>query len=403
MKAVMYGAGNIGRGFIGALRSQAGYHVSFIDVAEPVIRALQENGRYPVRYVSTGGHEDVWVENVTAVDGRNPDAVAQAIAECDIMATAVGARVLEIIVPHIVRGLRRRWESGRAPLNILICENLMDAADVLRGMIIRLLTEQEAAIFSETVGLVETSIGRMVPVQTEAMKDGEPLRVCVERYGFLPVDRDAFRSPVPAIPNLYPASPFDFFVRRKLDLHNMAHAVCAYLGGYAGKAYIWEAIEDPDVFIIVQNAMLESAAALAKQYDVPLSGLLTHADDLLCRFRNRALMDTCARVGGDPVRKLGANDRLIGTMQMIAGSGGIPVWTPIGAAGALYRYLQESGVEQTDENALSALASLAGLTAEHPHTEPVLAMYRLFRRGESPAAMRRAALERKEAFAGNIL
>ncbi len=403
MKAVMYGAGNIGRGFIGALLSQAGYHVSFIDVAEPVIRALQENGRYPVRYVSTGGHEDVWVENVTAVDGRNPDAVAQAIAECDIMATAVGARVLEIIVPHIIRGLRRRWESGRAPLNILICENLMDAADVFRGMIVSLLTEQEAVIFSETVGLVETSIGRMVPVQTEAMKDGEPLRVCVERYGFLPVDRDAFRGPVPAIPNLYPASPFDFFVRRKLYLHNMAHAVCAYLGGYAGKAYVWEAIEDPDVFIIVQNAMLESAAALAKQYDVPLSGLLTHADDLLCRFRNRALMDTCARVGGDPVRKLGANDRLIGTMQMIAGSGGIPVWTPIGAAGALYRYLQESGVEQTDENALSALASLAGLTAEHPHTEPVLAMYRLFRRGESPATMRRAAMERKEAFARNIL
>ena len=156
MKAVMYGAGNIGRGFIGALLSQAGYHVSFIDVAEPVIRALQENGRYPVRYVSTGGHEDVWVENVTAVDGRNPDAVAQAIAECDIMATAVGARVLEIIVPHIVRGLRRRWESGRAPLNILICENLMDAADVLRGMIIRLLTEQEAAIFKV---IIETIFG----------------------------------------------------------------------------------------------------------------------------------------------------------------------------------------------------------------------------------------------------
>ena len=403
MKAVMYGAGNIGRGFIGALLSQAGYHVSFIDVAEPVIRALQENGRYPVRYVFTGGHEDVWVENVTAVDGRDPDAVAQAIAECDIMATAVGARVLEVIVPHIVRGLRRRWESSRAPMNILICENLMDAADVLRKMIVSLLTEQEAAVFSETVGLVETSIGRMVPVQTEAMKDGEPLRVCVERYGFLPVDRDAFRGPVPEIPNLHPASPFDFFVRRKLYLHNMAHAVCAYLGGYTGKAYIWEAIEDPDVFIIVQNAMLESAAALAKQYDVPLAGLMTHIDDLLCRFRNRALMDTCARVGGDPVRKLGASDRLTGTMRMIADQGSVPVWTPIGAAGALYRYLQESGMEQTDGNALSALAALARLAADHPHTESVLAMYRLFRQGEAPAAMRRAAMERKEALTGSIL
>ena len=53
MKAIMYGAGNIGRGFVGALLSQAGYRVSFVDVMEPVVRALQENERYPVRYVST--------------------------------------------------------------------------------------------------------------------------------------------------------------------------------------------------------------------------------------------------------------------------------------------------------------------------------------------------------------
>ena len=33
MNAVMYGGGNIGRGFIGALLSQSGYRVTFIDVA----------------------------------------------------------------------------------------------------------------------------------------------------------------------------------------------------------------------------------------------------------------------------------------------------------------------------------------------------------------------------------
>lgn len=59
MKAVMYGGGNIGRGFIGALLSQSGYEVTFIDVAEPMVKALQEKHTYPVRYVSTEGYEDV--------------------------------------------------------------------------------------------------------------------------------------------------------------------------------------------------------------------------------------------------------------------------------------------------------------------------------------------------------
>ena len=136
-KAVMYGGGNIGRGFIGALLSQSGYEVTFIDVAEPVVKHLQEHRRYPIRIVSTEGHEDVWVENVTAVNGNLPEAV-DAIADCDIMATAVGARILKFIVPNIVAGLRKRWAMNKGPLNIIICENLNDANKILEAMLILL-------------------------------------------------------------------------------------------------------------------------------------------------------------------------------------------------------------------------------------------------------------------------
>ena len=233
-QAVMYGGGNIGRGFIGATLSQAGYEVTFVDVAEPVVKALQEKHTYPVRYVSNEGHKDVWIQNVTAVNGNDTEAVAETIAKCDIMATAVGVRVLPWIVPNIVAGLRKRWAEGRAPLNIIICENLMNANHVLAGMLKEKLTEEECALFDKTVGLVEASIGRMVPVQTEEMKDGDILRVCVEKYGFLPVDKDAFKGEIPEISNLVPYSPFDFYLKRKLYIHNMGHATCAYLGDILG-------------------------------------------------------------------------------------------------------------------------------------------------------------------------
>ena len=126
-QAVMYGGGNIGRGFIGATLSQSGYEVTFIDVAEPVVKALQEKKQYPVRYVSSEGHEDVTIEHVTAVNGNDQEAASEAIANCDIMATAVGARILKFIVGNIVAGLRKRWARDDRPLNIIICENLMDA------------------------------------------------------------------------------------------------------------------------------------------------------------------------------------------------------------------------------------------------------------------------------------
>ena len=403
MKAVMYGAGNIGRGFIGALLSQAGYRVSFVDVAEPVVRALRENRRYPVRHVSSEGFEDLWIENVTAIDGTDASAVAEAISECDIMATAVGARVLKFIAPNIAAGLRLRWMNSEQPLNIIICENLMDANKLLEGLIKEHLTGEEIEIFDRTVGLVEASIGRMVPVQTDEMKDGEPLRVCVERYGFLPVDRDAFKGEIPEIPNLFPVAPFDFYIKRKLYLHNMGHALCAYLGGYMDMQYIWQAIDDPEILCIVRCAMQESAIALSRRYGKPLEDLLLHADDLLERFRNRALMDTCDRVGADPVRKLGAEDRLIGAANLMLKQEISPAYITIGAAGALYRHLNETGMEQSRENAAAALESIAGNAANAALREGILSMYDLFAKGESLTTLRRSAQDAKAKGLGGIV
>ena len=375
-QAVMYGGGNIGRGFIGALFSQSGYEVTFIDVADAVVETLKANRRYPVRIVSTAGYEDIWVENVTAVNGNHPEAI-DAIANCDIMATAVGARVLKFIVPNIVAGLRKRWKTNKGTLNIIICENLNDANKILEGMLKEQLTPEEQFRFDETVSLVEASIGRMVPVQTEQMKDGEPLRVCVERYGFLPVDKAAFKGDLPEIKNIVPFAPFDFYIKRKLYIHNMGHATCAYLGNLLGLEYIWEAIAVPEVRILVQNAMMESEMALSKHYGMPMMDLQEHIADLLYRFTNAALQDTCQRVGGDPARKLGPEDRLIGSSLLAMDEGITPAYIAVGAAAGLRRYLKENGGVQSMDCAKLALRELAKLEDGHNLTQLILHYYEM--------------------------
>ena len=392
MKAVMYGGGNIGRGFIGMLLSQSGYEVTFVDVVDAVVNTLNEKHTYPVRIISNAGHKDIDVQNVSAVNGNDGGAVAEAIANADIMATAVGVNVLKFIIPNLVAGIKLRKERGCKPFNIIICENLMDANKVIEGMLKAHLNEEEQAWFDENIGLVEASIGRMVPVQTDAMKDGNPMRVCVESYGFLPVDKDAFKGEIPEIQNMVPFSPFDFYLKRKLYIHNMGHATCAYLGDILGLEYIYQAIDVEEVYIIVRNAMQESAQALSKKYGVDLGDILKHITDLLYRFTNAALLDTCKRVGGDPKRKLSPQDRLIGSSALALETGVVPAYISIGAAAGLRRYIAEAeGMEQSVQNAAAVLGEISQLDTKSELAQLILSMYEKILAGASLKDLRKAA------------
>jgi len=396
MKAVMYGAGNIGRGFIGALFAQSGYGVTFVDISQTVVDRLNQDYAYPIRIVSSEGHEDVLITGVDAIHGLDTAAIAAAIADTDILAISVGANVLPRIVPNLLAGIRLRWETTDAPLNILLCENLMDVDQVMAKLLKEHLSPSEQTRFDETVGLIETSIGRMVPVQTEEMQDGNPMRVCVERYDFLPVDKDAFKGDIPAIRRLVPFSPFGFYLRRKLYLHNLGHAICAYLGLYTGQSFIYEAMDNADIHLIAKEAMLESAVALSDEYGIPMQEILRHADDLLLRFTNRALGDTCARVGGDPPRKLAHSDRLIGSARFCLAHGVHPIGIAAGAAGAVYQYLNENERVQSDENAEITLRELSGLEPESELAGMILEFYGLYRRGTNPKQLYEALLTKKK-------
>lgn len=392
MKAVMYGGGNIGRGFIGYLFSASGYRVCFVDVADAVVNTLNQTGSYPVRILSNSGTQDVSVENVCAINGKDCEAVAEAIAEADIMATAVGVSILKHIIPNIVLGLRKRKAQGCGPLNILICENLMDANKIVEAMIKAQLNEDEIAWFDENIGLVETSIGRMVPVQTEQMKDGDPMRVCVERYGYLPVDKAAFKGALPEIQNMIPFAPFDFYLKRKLYIHNMGHATCAYLGGCLNMEYIYQAIDIEEIYVIVRGAMEASARALTKAYGTPLEETLLHITDLLHRFTNAALQDTCQRVGGDPKRKLGPDDRLIGACTLAMKMGICPAYIAIGAAAGIHRYLTEAeDLQPCLSNAKQILTEVCRLEEGSELGQMILSFYGDILSGATLKQLRRKA------------
>jgi len=316
-KAVMYGAGNIGRGFIGQLLSQSGYEVVFIDVNLQLVEELNRKRAYPIRFVSDKGNREVMIEHVRAVNGLDLEEAAREISEADLMATAVGANILPKIAPTIARGLQKRWESqNMQPLNIIVCENLLDADHYLKSLVKDQLDEGSKGHLEALVGFVEASIGRMVPVATPEMQEGNILRVCAEEYAELPVNKEGFKGEIPDIKHMIPYSPFSFYIQRKLFIHNMGHAVTAYLGQKKGYRYIWEAIEDESIRQTSMGAMMEAAQALSREHGVDLKHIQAYVEDLVDRFGNRQLGDTIERVGRDLQRKLASKDRLVGALNL---------------------------------------------------------------------------------------
>lgn len=358
-KFIMYGAGNIGRGFIGQTFSDADYKVGFIDINQEVIARLNADKSYPVNIVTSEANIEKTVNNVYGIDGGDMQLVSNEIASCDMMATAIGVNVLKFIAKPIALGIKKRAEKGAKPLNIIICENLIGADEFLKGLIKKELPEL-CEYVDKNVGFIEASIGRMVPVMTEEKKQGNPLRVYVEPYNVLPVDKAAFKGEPPKeVKNLYPFSPFNLFIERKLFMHNMSHALCAYIGNLRGYEYVYQAAEDFDIEYCAYRALISSALAVAKENGTDIKMLIDHADNLLYRFKNRALADTVNRVGKDTKRKLGSNDRLIGALKLCEKHGVDASYICIGAAAGML--FAPDGDESSAE--LSAFAKANG-TAE---------------------------------------
>ena len=317
-KLVLFGAGKIGRSFIGQLFSLGGYEIVFIDTYKPVIDELNLKRQYNV--IIKGQTTEVFIiNNVRGIIADDLDKATEEIASARILAVSVGIAGLPSTIPLIAKGLLNRYKiNPDYPLDIILAENLRNAADYMRTELIGQLPDWYP--FKHLVGLIETSIGKMVPIMQEKDIQEDLLQVFAEPYNTLILDKLAFKNPIPAIPGLSPKVNMKAWVDRKLFIHNLGHASTAYLGYlfHPGFVYLYEALHVPEVKNRVRDTMLQAADILLARYpeEFTIEALTDHIDDLLFRFQNKALGDTIYRVGCDLLRKLGPEDRLAGAIQL---------------------------------------------------------------------------------------
>lgn len=305
-KAIQFGAGNIGRGFIGALLSKAGYHVVFADVNTEIINKINSDKKYTIHVMDTICSEEE-ISNISGVISTS-DEIYKEIVEAEIITTAVGPGVLPRIAPTIAKGIALRKEKGiKTYLNIIACENAIKASSQLEEEVKKYLNEEEIEYLKEFVGFPNCSVDRIVP----PVKSENILDVVVENYYEWNVEKSAFKGEIPKIEGMNLVDNLMAYIERKLFTLNTGHAITAYFGYLKGYETIEESIKDEVIYGFVKNAMIESGKGLIAKYNFDEEAHYKYIDKIIDRFKNPYLKDDVARVGREPLRKLNENDRLI--------------------------------------------------------------------------------------------
>lgn len=308
-KAVMIGAGQIGRGFIGMLLEKSGYRVTFADLNMDVINDINTRGQYTVHLMDTVV-EETTCTNICAVSSLDP-ALIDEYKACELVCTSVGLTALPKVAPAIAKGIAARMAEGCTEyMNVIACENAVKGSTFLKSCVSEHLDEAQIEYMNKYVGFPDCAVDRIIP----PAKSGPAAEVYVERYHEWDVERGGFKGEIPAIEGMEVVEDLTAYLERKLYTLNGANVVNASYAYIKGYRTINESLEDEEIYEQVLGQMTETGKALTIKHGFAPEAMEAYRMSLIKRFKNPYIIDEAVRVAREPMRKLSANDRLIPPM-----------------------------------------------------------------------------------------
>ena len=344
MNCTIFGAGKIARGFIGHLLYLSEIEFTFVEKFEGLVELINERQQYFVNIL--GNAEDsCTVTGAKALKFTDKEAIAKQIAASDAVFTAVGGKNLGDIAPLIALGIKEKAKIG-GRLNVVTCENWKLPANILRELIVPTLGEEEKAYFDENVGITEAVIMRSAIESDKEMLAKDPLVVNVQNFWELPVDSSRLKGELPPIKGLKLIPEFTGFLERKFYTYNAANGSVSFLGALLGHKKIADAAHDERILEILEGVYVETATALSKKHNFPFDEQMAFTRTSKAKLQDYTIVDFIERNARDPIRKLGPDDRLVGSARLVLEYGIIPENLCTAIAAAIYYF------EETDEFAL---------------------------------------------------
>ena len=373
MKSVHFGAGNIGRGFIGQVLNQAGYETTFVDIQKSIVEALKKEQHYDV-ILADESEEHFTVDKVTALHSQeDSDAVVEKLAGADLITTAVGPNVLPIISELLAEGLTARTRKGGSPVNVIACENMVGGSETLHGYVMQHIDSKDSDAVEGVAGFPNAAVDRIVPEQST---DG--LDVTVEPFYEWVVDESQVTGDNPGVDGITYVENLAPYIERKLFTVNTGHAAVAYLGYAHDLLTIAEAVKDDLVLEKVSGVLDETGQLLVEKHGFDEEEHAEYKQKILSRFSNPYISDDVTRVARTPKRKLGREERLVSPALQLLERGHEPIHLA-GVIAAVLRYDDPNDGEAVelqemvrDQGERAALSHCAGIDKDHPLVELVL-------------------------------
>ncbi|NMO95560.1 mannitol-1-phosphate 5-dehydrogenase [Paenibacillus lemnae] len=360
MKAVHFGAGNIGRGFIGHMLSASEYEICFVARNKKQISQLQQRQEYPIT-LANPEQDTTIVSNVTAINITEHERVAEEIAAADIITTAVGVSALKDIANPIAEGIKLRlMQNKTAPLHIIACENAIAGSTRLKKKVYALLDEEIREQADTCISFPNAAVDRIVPVQNHS----DPLQVTVEPFYEWVIHRPALLPGFHEIKGVHYVDSLEPYIERKMFTVNTGHCCAAYLGYLEGFKTIRQVMKDPSLRAKVRHVMEETGALLMEKHGFDSQKHDKYMNAILERFANPNLTDKVSRVGRSPLRKLSPNDRLVRPV-MQASEAGIETPHLISAMAAVLMFRDERDPEAVKMQNMISEKGVSGFISDH--------------------------------------
>lgn len=308
MKAVHFGAGNIGRGFIGEILHKNDFDITFVDINETLIDALNARDSYEIEYADEA-HQRLTISGFSGLNnGKEPEAVAQAVAEADIVTTAIGPNILPYIAELIANGIKlRRENDDTRPMDIVACENMIGGTDFLNEKVSAYFDEADRIYVDQYIGFPNAAVDRIVPMQSHE----DPLFVSVEPFSEWVIDQTNVKGTQIQLEGVLYVEDLLPYIERKLFSVNTGHATTAYTGKHFGYETIDQALKDDNVLQQLQAVLAETGALLVEKWGFDQEAHAAYANKIVGRFQNSHISDAITRVARTPIRKLGYDERFI--------------------------------------------------------------------------------------------
>ncbi|EPH94715.1 mannitol dehydrogenase domain protein [Enterococcus faecalis 13-SD-W-01] len=308
MKAVHFGAGNIGRGFIGEILAANGFEILFVDIDPKVINALKQRKSYMIERADET-KKQLQIQHVSGVNNQSePEKVIKAIKEADLVTTAIGPAILPHIAELIAKGIDQRQEANNTQkLDVIACENMIGGSTFLKKEVEKYCRYPD--YLSAMIGFPDAAVDRIVPLQ----KHEDPLFVQVEPFCEWVVQEEMVKSSI-RLNGVKYVKELEPYIERKLFSVNTGHATVAYAGALQGYQTIDEAMQDYLIVVQLKSVLQETGRLLIEKWGFDAQDHEEYIEEIIQRFKNKYISDAITRVARTPIRKLGYCERFIRPM-----------------------------------------------------------------------------------------